>query len=309
MAECACSDAQPRQDGFCAVEKNSEGHDICTITGMCVKMLSFSNEEFVDTACVMGEEDAGDAAPLHDVSLADSTGGSCAGDAFATSCRRSSKRSLPCPDDPQKSAKQAKAASAAASLRPSAPQTTSNMCSVNKKNRYRSWVYHRVMHRQLQPPARGGARCLGPLQKQAQLQNPTPPEPRAPPGAQPSTGSKRCDATRIGDLIQSFVEEVLCGPKWKVSMDTEEQKVHAKKRSLTLKAFKLLKGSQGSQGKICIPEAAALVASMMGNFRHSQVASTVVYAMIYAVPMLCAGSECWSQANASLCCTYAMCWL
>lgn len=98
-------------------------------------------------------------------------------------------------------------------------------------------MYHRVMHRQLQQPAPG----------------------------------KRCDANRTGDLIQSYVEEVLCGPKWRLSMDTEEQKMHAKKRSLTLKAFKMLKGRADGPCRICIPEAAALVASMMGNFRHSQV--------------------------------------
>ena len=40
------------KDGFCSVEKSAEGHNICLVTGMCVKMLSFSNEEFVDTACV-----------------------------------------------------------------------------------------------------------------------------------------------------------------------------------------------------------------------------------------------------------------
>lgn len=48
-----------------------------------------------------------------------------------------------------------------------------------------------------------------------------------------------------------------------LSMDTEDQKMRAKKRSLTLKAFKLLKGK--ANAKICLPEAAALVASMMGN--------------------------------------------
>ena len=51
-------------DGSCSVEKNEQGHDICMITGLCVKMLNFSNEEFVDTVCMggvlsaFGEDDA-----------------------------------------------------------------------------------------------------------------------------------------------------------------------------------------------------------------------------------------------------------
>lgn len=129
------------QDGFCAVEKNSEGHDICTITGMCVKMLSFSNEEFVDTACVLGEEDAPQAhkSPAHDAPCQEEAENSGADDAFSTSCARG-KRPAACPDDTQRPAKQAKPADAAAcsraSLRPAAPPATGNVCSVNKKNRY-----------------------------------------------------------------------------------------------------------------------------------------------------------------------------
>ena len=54
--------------------------------------------------------------------------------------------------------------------------------------------------------------------------------------------------------------------------------MRAKKRSLTLKAFKMLSkggardGNQASPAQpICIPEAAALVASMMGSStRHPQ---------------------------------------
>lgn len=50
LAGCTiCGSMHVCRDGVCLVEKNEEGHDICTITGMCVKMLSFSNEEFVDT--------------------------------------------------------------------------------------------------------------------------------------------------------------------------------------------------------------------------------------------------------------------
>ncbi len=41
-------------EGNCEVEKNEQGHDIWIVTGMCVKMLNFSNEEFVETACVSG---------------------------------------------------------------------------------------------------------------------------------------------------------------------------------------------------------------------------------------------------------------
>lgn len=40
---------------MCPCEKNSEGHDICSITGCCIKMLNFSDREFVDTVNYAGD--------------------------------------------------------------------------------------------------------------------------------------------------------------------------------------------------------------------------------------------------------------
>lgn len=43
-------------DGLCPVQQNSEGYNICTITGMCVKELNFSAEEYIDTVCMSSLE-------------------------------------------------------------------------------------------------------------------------------------------------------------------------------------------------------------------------------------------------------------
>jgi hypothetical protein len=240
------------QDGFCPVEKNSEGHDICTITGMCVKMLSFSNEEFVDTACMgssgngggggggeegrhckdeddmdhlnrqpsgscynhYGEEDGGDneatlsmystsshlsfKPPTHSQKL----GKRKATRALEQAGRQPAERAAATPTVHGGGCPSAAEAANSSCRGRGANNSRSSVCSVNKKNRYRSWVYHRVMHNHNNNNRR--------VQQQQQNQ-------QLPPIAAQKKANKNQDANRIGDLIQMYVEDVLCGPKWQVS--------------------------------------------------------------------------------------------
>jgi len=181
----------------CPVEKSPEGHEICVITGMCVKLLSISNEEFLDTACYSssGCKDAAyefvddlQGYSFQDCDDADSAGvgvhhaqghGRCAEEDLeeeeatrSRACKRAAgngtlnascssilqrqqlptSRRLGLQDERGKPGAQA-----AVVANPRQQQNQhylaairqrsfgNNRCSVNKKNRYRSWVYHRVM--------------------------------------------------------------------------------------------------------------------------------------------------------------------
>ena len=251
------------QDGFCTVEKNSEGHDICTITGMCVKMLSFSNEEFVDTACVMtacGGEDgptlSATDGPQLPLGIHWEEQGTESGNKYedwqlqgkkkrkigppheATSSSSSSSQSHhqkqapggvhPPPQLTRPScggARRPMGGSGAATHTSSSTTTTTNVCSVNKKNRYRSWVYHRVMNRQQQqklgqPNATTVSSAVGSSSHR---------------GGGGGGGLAQDAASRTSELIQSYVDDVLCSQKWRKSMEIEAQKMRAKRRSLTLK--------------------------------------------------------------------------
>ena len=119
-------------DGSCPVEQNAEGYKICTVTGMCVKKISFSDEEFLDTVC-MSEAMVPVVKP-------------------STPKRKGLMSSADPEEGPQTigSAKRAKCPEA--TLKVHVPRNahqpancSSSRCSVNKKNRYRSWVYNKVM--------------------------------------------------------------------------------------------------------------------------------------------------------------------
>lgn len=194
MTECK----KQKQDGSCPVEKNREGHDICTITGMCIKMLSFSNDEFVDTACVLSSSGRDGAAEEEHEGMDDEDNEeefngsrSCCWNTgnnshegndeseFSTSCAPTRHRNIigqgafmvdktikKLPSTSKKTPSlSCKMSSSCASSLPlwgsnnnnnkqqqqallllRSSNGSNNVCSVNKKNRYRSWVYHRVMH-------------------------------------------------------------------------------------------------------------------------------------------------------------------
>jgi hydroxylamine reductase (hybrid-cluster protein) len=51
MAGCTeCGKVHICKHGQCNTHFNQEGHSICQITGLCVKMLNFSNDEYIETA-------------------------------------------------------------------------------------------------------------------------------------------------------------------------------------------------------------------------------------------------------------------
>lgn len=75
------------------------------------------------------------------------------------------------------------------------------------------------------------------------------------------------DSSVVESLIRSCVEDILCSSRWSASMALEEQKMQAKKRSLLLKSCKTLK-TRDEGVMISIPEAAAMMSSMMGNTRQ-----------------------------------------
>lgn len=240
------------------MEKNSEGHDICTVTGMCIKMLSFSNEEFVDTACVPLSSASGDRAAagreggyydLSNQGVVFCDDGD-RDDVFSTSgasFHLSKKNQQPL--GPKKNIK--KTTRTIASNQFSSPwvkhnnqqqqMNNNNVCSVNKKNRYRSWVYHRVMHNHLLhhsqvfrhlPPLlqENSAHVSSWRLKQSGEGGATTSNAHAPVSkhhhhmdrqkkndlSSSNCGSSGSSSSRMGELIQLCVEDVLCGPKWKV---------------------------------------------------------------------------------------------
>lgn len=167
-------------DGTCPVQQNDEGYNICIISGMYVKELSFSNDEYVDTACVVSYSE-----PVPDCAVPSSI---------------LKRRKVCAPGEKQ-----------VANKVHSINQPGSVRCSVNKKNRYRSWVYHKVMT--CQHPSVGkeddscnNRKAMVPRDSQKSSVRNTP-------------GKDDADALR--ELIYSYVNDVLCGPKWKESMELE----------------------------------------------------------------------------------------
>ena len=132
-----------RQD-HCQCEKNEEGQDICYITGCCIKMLNFSDKEFLDTVCFYTPSSLHAPANQHQQFE----------DILFASSRPANKRSkqqqqqqhlhvivtTPAPPTTISSAP----VSSSLSLSSSSSSSISMRCSVNKKNRYRSWVHSRM---------------------------------------------------------------------------------------------------------------------------------------------------------------------
>jgi hypothetical protein len=169
LAGCVlCGQMHVCADGSCDVEKNDQGHDICIITGLCVKMLNFCSDEFLDT---VGADEAGGFMGSSPCSALeeDIWGGGAHNRPGEEEGASSSHAQFAC-NEPGDACKRQRMDAACCSNHPShqnsdhgqlmhhkrgcaVHQTTCSAkrgrCSVNKKNRYRSWVYHRVMQ---QPP-------------------------------------------------------------------------------------------------------------------------------------------------------------
>jgi hypothetical protein len=368
MAGCTqCGEMHICRLGSCPVEKNDEGHDICTITGVCVKMLNFSAQEYIDhavaergKACFAGEAwgDGGDEGD--ECEAVGSDGGSDCSPFEPVQVQHPAKRRrmmttealdrrAPCgapgvhvdrggSDSVDLASRRWQHQPAGPSVVPRAGLPGRNSvvgaarCSVNKKNRYRSWVYQRVTshaenhhhhhlhqsrHRHAssarrlpgmgcavplpsvqQPPqgnltlrhcnARsttphhppsyradadnratgrnsalpcgslpipprvplfvGGMGATSTANQQQQQQQQQSPHLRQ--GVVPAHGtrvhhpsahaplSKMDDSNRVSNLIQRYVDDVLCSTKWKRSMRIEAEKMAGKKRAFTAKGAK-----------------------------------------------------------------------
>ena len=131
----------------CPCEKNAEGHSICCVTGFCVKMLNFSDCEFVDTVNYVEQDRQ---TMIQHVPPAGVTHHTSSSAALHSS---SSKTSCNPPVDPAIKYTHHHAppmlittSSPAKGREHTTGSETMNVprCSVNKKNRYRSWVHHRM---------------------------------------------------------------------------------------------------------------------------------------------------------------------
>lgn len=210
-------------ESTCIVEKNSEGHEICLITGFCIKMLSFSDLEFLNSTMSFSQ-------PAH----------------------------LPPTEEGKHHA------SAAADV------ATNATSAGNKKNRYRSWVHQRIQMNQQLLLLHG----IHMPQKPSQFHE--------------DSGCSMAD--RIRSLIDVYVREIICSSRWSQCMVMEvisffacccvtgpklifiaqEHKLNTKKKSLMLKAMKVLKLARKSgEDLISIPEAVRLVACSLQGIRCS----------------------------------------
>lgn len=221
-------------DGVCPVEISREGHSVCMITGMCVKMLSFSSEEFLDTIHVVDDFPAPAAAQSGVVSGGGGgkkrlREGGDDGVATASSSVALKKSSLPSSPPPPHSSSH---------LAFSDPSSSSSVmrCSVNKKNRYRSWVYHRVTQpkagstttpgRSAAPSSHGEHAAIAAASSSCSS--------LAADAASSSSSSSphhhQPHSDHMHALIHSFVYDVLCSSKWEKSICMERQKASAKKK-------------------------------------------------------------------------------
>ena len=288
-----------RQDN-CQCEKNEEGQDICCITGCCIKMLNFSDKEFLDTVCFYSTPPLQQASTKHGHRQQNAAAASAA-EAGAEGCdddddakrqklqhQKHAHGQVAMPAPPSTIS----LAPVSSSLSSSSASSSSSLplrCSVNKKNRYRSWVHSRM---QLNHGGGSGGSSVLMQQKthsmqQQHQQQKIPPTPAARNRVSSFSSSSSSPATtaslsqqqqpqlllqvpsgfslaeeaeNVRSLIEMYVWDVLCSRKWSESMKMEEKKVDAKKKMLMLKAFKFLKTCRSSESDlISIPEAVCMV--------------------------------------------------
>lgn len=285
-------------DGLCPVQKSEEGYDICTITAMCVKSVSFSRDEYMDTVAMFscetdsvrvnlpdetcgGHFDVPDASselctsdfkrrrkgiqtthsvqgPVeHGVGVSMGqpshrarTGASAVrevndtgdvtgpahgknGDAYKSGCGAKCVKSM---SEGVKQTCQRTVCSGASERHPvysgvctaELHKSSSNRCIVNKKNRYRSWVYHKVMHHHSHHASISVH--LNERKKEAGIVGNAPVV--MPSGCHAGGGGWQSrhtgtDNDVIRSLIQGVVSDVLCSSKWRTSMEMEVCQPHA----------------------------------------------------------------------------------
>ena len=202
LPSCDNKQRKRRNTSECTVEKNSEGHEICTITGFCIKMLSFSDKEYLNAT--MNFSSACGSAEMDDHAVDD----------------------LDCPHhhhthhhDSDDETTEITASSSKKRKRHAVPlaalQTAGSTPSVNKKNRYRSWVHQRIQINQqttqtlhiMPTKRRGGTSATA-----------------AASGEYEFLQSCSTTADRVRSLIDTYVWEIICSGRW---MDSMLNEVHA----------------------------------------------------------------------------------
>lgn len=197
----------------CPCEQNDEGQSICTITGCCVRMLRFSDNEFLDTVCYADDNGKGAPSPLIPVS------DPCQQPPTKRARQHSGQQPIPGPPS-----------TAVTTLPPrsSAVQANSNWGSVNKKNRYRSWVHHRVQtnnsHITPQPTRAAGPECpLGSSMEPMHANSP--PQHIHDDPSTTEAVNMQDEIEHVRSLIEAYVWDILCSCKWLDSMKMEASRV------------------------------------------------------------------------------------
>jgi hypothetical protein len=270
-------------EGTCQCEKNDEGQDICCITGCCIKMLNFSDREFVDTVCFYNE------IPPLPLPRAEASS-SCVGEG-AKKRQRVISALPPLPSVSSSSSSSSVGGGGGgvvASQSSSAAAPNVMRCSINKKNRYRSWVHSKMQmsrgnnnHAPSSLSNGVAAPSLSSVHQQQQMH-----QMQVQQQVQHQQHLEE-ETENIRSLIEMYVWDILCSGKWIESMKMEvssitpcsvsnqwvgfcffvsvckksqEKKVDAKKKMLMLKALKYLKCNRRSESDlVSIPEAVCMV--------------------------------------------------
>lgn len=228
----ACGTAHVCKAGMCRVEENKEGHHVCTITGCCIRMISFSEHEFVDHAVL--------STPRPNTLLKDTA-------------QKTMHYMPPLGQFARNEAHRQEAYGL----------STHGVARVNKKNRYRSWVHQKihnrdVTQRQLQELSRnaplswqtgGGA---GSANFHAQ---------------QNSLHRDNDKAVALLNIIRVHVLEIICSSMWEQSMQQEIKRFDEKYKQHVLGAIRNHKSNSPSFLPI-IPVLQSHVVHTMGRRRH-----------------------------------------
>lgn len=234
----------------CPCEKNDEGHDICSITGCCIKMLNFSDREFIDTVSYPSLDHRKllpdpDTSSSHHAHKRHKTMPSKEKDAAAAAATATDVLA-PNPMDP--AVKYITHLAGGSTCILDSPQrkqglplsSSSPRCSVNKKNRYRSWVHQRMQVGLVQSfffvcsrshcPSSSVTQCnrvrmqinnrrCNPSSSSSAPQQPALPPPPLPiHGSSSSSFNTEDQSENIRSLIEMYVWDVLCSKKWSESM-------------------------------------------------------------------------------------------
>lgn len=128
---CGCMHSCSQGTEQCPTEKNAEGHEICCITGLCIKMLSFSEHEFLDTVNYAWQDQT--------ILITDASAPT-----INTKRQKNEQKHEQTAASPMLDPAVKYMSSYVPHGKPIAHYEYSSRCSVNKKNRYRSWVHHRI---------------------------------------------------------------------------------------------------------------------------------------------------------------------